>query len=92
MELVAPGTGIYSTEYKVYRSIHGTSMILPFLAGAAACLFSKYPCTAQKIQNVFALTARYGEDAGCNKSFGFVVVKVHTVVEILERVRGCVGV
>mmetsp|Transcript_49794 Transcript_49794/g.59910 ORF Transcript_49794/g.59910 Transcript_49794/m.59910 type:complete len:696 (-) Transcript_49794:385-2472(-) len=94
VELTAPGTGIYSTQYKDYGSRHGTSMASPFVAGAAAVLLSKYPCTAQEIRNVFALTARKGEggDAGCDKSFGFGIVQVDAAVKYLEDVGGCAGV
>ena len=49
VELAIPGTGIYGAEYRDYGSSRGASMASPFVAGAAAILWFKYPCTAKEI-------------------------------------------
>ena len=45
VDMVAPGDDIYSTvrEKPYYRSLSGTSMASPYVAGAAGLIFSIHP-------------------------------------------------
>lgn len=59
MSVVAPGEGILSTfPGNTYAMIDGTSMAAPFVAGAAALVWSKYPqWTAQQVRQRLEQTA-----------------------------------
>ncbi len=61
VDIAAPGVAIYSSWRMPvrYRTISGTSMATPHVAGIMALLFEKYPgATAQNIENEFRKLAR----------------------------------
>lgn len=72
MSVVAPGEGIISTfPGGTYAMIDGTSMATPFVSGAAALVWSKYPhLTAQQVRERLEKTADDLGDPGFDPKYG----------------------
>ncbi len=71
MSVVAPGEGILSTfPGQTYAMIDGTSMAAPFVAGAAALVWSKHPeWTAQQVRQRLEQTASDLGDPGFDPKY-----------------------
>lgn len=72
-ELVAPGSGIYSTwPGGQYKSSSGTSMATPFVAGVSALVKSRYPdMTNAELRSLLAATADDLGAAGRDSYYGY---------------------
>ena len=86
-ELSAPGVSNYSTYLgSTYKSLSGTSMASPHVAGAAAVLMSKCTtCTTSDIRNVLRETSVDLGDVGKDIIFGYGLIDLdsamHTYIE-----------
>ena len=92
LELMAPGYQIKST-YKngQYRTLSGTSMATPFVAGAFALVWGYFPqCSNHQMRNVFARTARKisQDPSGCDEKNGFGIIQARDAFDALAR-YGC---
>jgi subtilisin family serine protease len=92
LELMAPGVSIKSTYLNSgYRSLSGTSMATPYVAGAFALVWGYFPkCSNHQIRNVFARTARsISKDAsGCDEMNGFGIIQAKAAFDALNQ-YGC---
>lgn len=92
VELMAPGVSIKSTHVSGgYRSLSGTSMATPYVAGALALVWGYFPnCSNQQIRNVFARTAlRISQDpTGCDEKNGYGIIQVKAAFDALNQF-GC---
>lgn len=92
LELMAPGVSIKSTYVSGgYRSLSGTSMATPYVAGAFALVWGYFPeCSNHQIRNVFARTARRisQDPSGCDEKNGYGIIQAKAAFDALNRF-GC---
>lgn len=71
VDLVAPGSGVYTTKNNdSYGSSSGSSFSAPLVAGAAALVRSKYPeLSAQQVAEVLRLSAKDVSDLTDNQGY-----------------------
>ncbi|SEA41930.1 S8 family serine peptidase [Alkalimonas amylolytica] len=92
VEISGPGVNVASTWINSgYRSISGTSMASPHVAGVAALVWSNHPqCTNTQIRNVLNLTAERRGTSGRNTSFGWGIVRAKAAHDWITN-NGCDG-
>jgi serine protease len=99
VELAGPGALITSTSVQAgtgqptYSVYSGTSMATPFVAAAAALLWSHFPtCTNTQIRYALAYTAANTTttDAECTESEGYGIVQTKDAYDFLAA-HPCVG-
>ncbi|KAL7453477.1 hypothetical protein ACHAWC_005755 [Mediolabrus comicus] len=92
LELMAPGYQIKSTYTNgQYRTLSGTSMATPFVAGAFALVWGYFPqCSNHQMRNVFARTARKisQDPSGCDEKNGFGIIQAKDAFDALA-LYGC---
>lgn len=92
LELMAPGVSIKSTHVNSqYKTLSGTSMATPYVAGALALVWGYFPtCSNQQIRNVFARTAlRISQDPiGCDEKNGYGIIQAKAAFDTLNQF-GC---
>eukprot|EP00985_Skeletonema_marinoi_P009701 scaffold4522_cov145-Skeletonema_marinoi.AAC.7 len=92
VELMAPGVSIKSTYLSGgYRSLSGTSMATPYVAGAIALVWSFFPeCSNHQIRNIFARTARRKDQnsGGCDEKNGYGIIQAKAAFDALNQF-GC---
>lgn len=89
VELAGPGVGVNSTwNNGGYRSLSGTSMASPHVAGVAALVWSNHPtCTAAQIRAALNATAQDRGAAGRDTSFGYGIVQAKAAHNRLTTTR-----
>lgn len=92
VEIAGPGTGVNSTwPVNTYRSISGTSMATPHVAGVAALVWSFFPqCSNTQIRDALNDTAKDKGSAGRDNFYGFGLVQARDAYDYLNTF-GCVG-
>lgn len=82
VDLAAPGTNIYSTYTgNKYRSLSGTSMACPHVAGVAALVWSQYPTmNNEQVRNQLTNTADDLGDPGFDSYYGYGRINAHKAV------------
>ena len=95
VELAGPGASITSTSVNTngqhtYSNFSGTSMATPFVAAAAALLWSHFPlCSNTQIRYALAYTAT-GDTNSCSESEGYGIVQTKDAYDFLLQ-HPCVG-
>ncbi|WP_076415283.1 S8 family serine peptidase [Shewanella sp. UCD-KL12] len=86
VEIAAPGVDVNSTwNNGGYKSISGTSMATPHVAGVAALVWSHFPsCTPTEIRNALNATAEDRGSAGRDTSYGYGIVKAKAAYDYLQ--------
>ncbi len=97
LDVVAPGTDIYSTVPGDYFKATGTSMACPHVAGVAALLLSRNPSLDQAgVREIICSTANkigessYNENKICgtwNEKYGYGLVDAYKALMQVERVE-----
>lgn len=92
VEIAGPGTSVNSTwPVNTYRSISGTSMATPHVAGAAALVWSFFPqCTNEQIRSVLNATAKDKGASGRDNFYGHGIVQVKAAYDSINA-NGCNG-
>ena len=92
VEISGPGVNVNSTWINSgYRSISGTSMASPHVAGVAALVWSNHPqCTNAQIRNVLNQTAERRGTSGRNNNFGWGIVRAKVAHDWITN-NGCDG-
>ena len=90
VELVGPGVNVLSTyPNSGYKTLSGTSMATPHLAGVAAEVWAHFPnCTNNQIRNVLIQTAQDLGDGGYDNCFGYGLVQAKAAYDLLKS-QGC---
>ncbi|ACA88898.1 S8 family serine peptidase [Shewanella woodyi] len=85
VEIAAPGVDVNSTwNNGGYKSISGTSMATPHVAGVAALVWSHFPsCTPAEIRSALNATAEDRGSAGRDTSYGYGIVKAKAAYDYL---------
>eukprot|EP00588_Corethron_pennatum_P014445 CAMPEP_0194278538 /NCGR_PEP_ID=MMETSP0169-20130528/11595_1 /TAXON_ID=218684 /ORGANISM="Corethron pennatum, Strain L29A3" /LENGTH=477 /DNA_ID=CAMNT_0039022751 /DNA_START=90 /DNA_END=1523 /DNA_ORIENTATION=- len=91
-EIAAPGVNVEST-YKdgtnSYKSLSGTSMACPHVAGVALMLWSYFPaCKNSQIRNVLLRSAEDRGDGQCNPQYGHGIIQGKAAYDLLKA-EGC---
>ncbi len=86
LELVAPGTTIYSTVTGgYYGSANGTSMATPQVSGVAALLFALNPSfTANQVRAILSVSAIDMGANGRDAYFGYGLVNAYRAVQLAQ--------
>ncbi|MDP4528412.1 S8 family serine peptidase [Alkalimonas delamerensis] len=92
VEISGPGVNVASTwNNGGYRSISGTSMASPHVAGVAALVWSNHPqCTNAQIRNVLNQTAERRGTSGRNNNYGWGIVRAKVAHDWITN-NGCDG-
>ncbi|MFC4700653.1 S8 family serine peptidase [Glaciecola siphonariae] len=92
VEIAGPGSAVSSTwPVNTYRSISGTSMATPHVAGAAALVWSFFrQCSNEQIRNALNVTAKDKGSAGKDTSYGHGIVQARDAYDFLAT-NGCDG-
>jgi serine protease len=90
-EISGPGVDIYLTvtigggSGLSYTYKSGTSMATPHVAGVAALIWSHFPdCSNNQIRNVLIKTAMDHGSSGCDENYGYGIVQVKVVYDLLS--------
>lgn len=92
VELAGPGSSVNST-YPVnsYRSLSGTSMASPHVAGVAALVWSFFPqCTNEQIRSALQSTAKDKGSSGRDNFYGYGIVQANDAYDYINT-NGCDG-
>lgn len=92
VEIAGPGSAVNSTwPVNTYRSISGTSMATPHVAGVAALVWSFFPqCTNEQIRSVLNNTAKDKGSAGRDNFYGYGIVQAKAAYDDINA-NGCNG-
>lgn len=92
VEIAGPGSSVNSTyPVNTYRSLSGTSMATPHVAGAAALVWSFFPqCTNEQIRSALNATAQDKGSSGRDNFYGYGIVKSKDAYDYLNTF-GCSG-
>ncbi len=90
VEIAAPGVGVNSTYNDGgYKSLSGTSMATPHVAGVAALVWGNNPeCTAKEIRNGLNASAQDKGSSGRDSYYGYGIVKAKDADNYLKNVCG----
>lgn len=92
VEISGPGSSVNSTwPVNTYRSISGTSMATPHVAGAAALVWSFFPqCSDDQIRSALNATAKDKGSSGRDNFYGWGIVQARDAYDYLDA-NGCSG-
>ncbi|MCP4990947.1 MAG: S8 family serine peptidase [Colwellia sp.] len=90
VEIAAPGVRVNSTYNNGgYKSLSGTSMATPHVAGVAALVWGNNPeCTAKEIRNGLNASAQDKGSSGRDSYYGYGIVKAKDADNYLKDVCG----
>ncbi|WP_394202454.1 S8 family serine peptidase [Shewanella waksmanii] len=85
VEIAGPGVNVNSTwNDGGYKSISGTSMATPHVAGVAALVWSHFPsCSPAEVRNALNMTAEDRGASGRDTSYGYGIVKAKAAYDYL---------
>jgi len=92
VEIAAPGVGVNSTYNDgSYKSLSGTSMATPHVAGVAALVWGNNPqCSVSDIRNALNSTALDKGSAGRDTQYGYGIVQAKAASDALQSQCGVV--
>ena len=92
VELAGPGSSVNSTyPTNTYRSLSGTSMASPHVAGVAALVWSFFPqCTNEQVRAALQDTAKDKGSSGRDNFYGYGIVQANDAYDYLNT-YGCDG-
>lgn len=87
VEIAGPGVNVNSTwNDGGYKSISGTSMATPHVAGVAALVWSHFPsCSPAEVRNALNMTAEDRGASGRDTSYGYGIVKAKAAYDYLQN-------
>lgn len=87
VEIAAPGVGVNSTYNNGgYKSLSGTSMATPHVAGVAALVWSHFPsCSNEQIRSALNATAEDRGSSGRDNKYGYGIVKAKAAYDYLQN-------